>query len=467
LLLGSEVLYLALLRLNATNGLRPVLSFLALMAGLFLLYAWAFLLVRNGRDSSRAVWLPIAVGAVLFRLTLLPAGLPHDANFREMLSDIRADLRGERVSYERFQLFDDDVWRYLWDGHVWAHGGNPYIFAPNNAGVDAFADVDNPKLSDNRAIWSDVRSNIPESDVNTIYPPLGQAVFRVAHAIAPGSVLVLKSILIGFDLLGAVFLALALAAEGRPVAWVLLYAWNPLVIKVFAASGHSDAIAVAGVAALAYFLLKDAKLAASVSFAVAVLAKLIPIVLLPFVARRIGWRKTVLAMLIILLAYGPFLGAGRLLFAGASSYARIWQFNAGPFALAQWLASGFRCDPSRDARLLMLFLVASVIAWLTWRDHRTRGSFASSGAVAFGAVIILSPAVMPWYLTVVLPLAVLSRQRIWMWFSAIVCLAFFIMVDQRLPVWVVGLEYGWFAALLFYERYRSRRDAHPTCRNEG
>ena len=108
------------------------------------------------------------------------------------------------------------------------------------------------------------------------------------------------------DLLATVFLALALAAAGLPVEWLLLYAWNPLVIKAFAASGHSDAIAVTAIAALAYFLLKGAKFAAGASFALAVLAKLIPIVLFPFVARRIGWRNSILALLMILLGYLPF-----------------------------------------------------------------------------------------------------------------------------------------------------------------
>ncbi len=457
LLVASECLYLLLLRLNAINGLRPVLTFLTLLGALFVLYALAFSLVGSIRDPSRAMLLLIAAGAVLFRLTLLPAGLPHDASFRALLAGIRADVRGEAVSFERFQLFDDDVWRYLWDGHVWAHGGNPYAFAPNDAAVDAFADEDNAALTDSRPIWSDVRDNIPDAGVRTPYPPLGQSVFRVAHAIAPGSVLVLKTILVIFDLLGALFLAFALVAAGRPVTWVLLYAWNPLVVKVFAASGHSDAIAVAAVAALAYFLLKDAKFAAGVSFALAVLAKLIPIVFLPFVVRRIGLRNSVLALLLILSAYVPFLRAGQSPFAGTSAYAHYWQFNAGPFELVQWLAGAFSSDPSRDARWLMLVAAACVIAWLTWRDDWTPDSFAGSGAAALGTLIVLGPAVMPWYVPVVLPLAVLSGQRIWMWFSAIVCLAFFIMVDQHLPTWVLCLEYGLFAALLLYERYSAKR----------
>jgi alpha-1,6-mannosyltransferase len=460
LLLASECAYLTLLRLNATNGLRPVLNFLALLGALFTLYALAFFLVRGVREPSREMLLIIAVGALLFRLTLLPAGCPHEASSRTLLAGMREDVRGESVYFERFQLFDDDVWRYLWDGHVWTHHGNPYAFAPNDPALDRFADEDNRDLTDHRPIWNDVRDNIPESDVHTIYPPLGQGVFRLAHDIAPGSVLVLKSSMVIMDLLAAVFLAFALAAAGLPVEWVLLYAWNPLVIKAFAASGHSDAIAVAAIAALAYFLLKGAKFAAGASFALAVLAKLIPIVLFPFVARRIGWRNSIVALLMIFLGYVPFLGAGRSLFAGVSSYARFWQFNSGPFALVQWIAGAFRPDPSRDARLFMLFAVACVIAWLTWRDDGSNDSLLQNAALSLGAFIVLSPAVMPWYLTLVLPLAILCGQRIWIWFSAIVCFAFFVMVDQHLPVWALCLEYGLFAALLLYERYSVKRCAN-------
>ena len=252
-----------------------------------------------------------------------------------------------------------------------------------------------------------------------------------------------------------------LVSTGLPIQWLLLYAWNPLVIKAFAASGHSDAIAVTAIAALAYFLLKGAQFAAGASFALAVLAKLIPIVLFPFVARRIGWRNSTAPGL----AHGtwgylPFLDGGRSLFAGASTYARFWQFNSGPFALAQWIASAVRPDPSRDARLFMLFAVACAIAWLTWRDDGSNDSFLQNAALSLGAFIVLSPAVMPWYLTLVLPLAILCGQRIWIWFSAIVCLAFFVIVDEQLPVWTVCLEYGLFTALLLYERYSVKRCAN-------
>lgn len=35
-----------------------------------------------------------------------------------MLTAVRADLSDQSVAYERFLIFDDDIRRYLWDGHV-------------------------------------------------------------------------------------------------------------------------------------------------------------------------------------------------------------------------------------------------------------------------------------------------------------------------------------------------------------
>ena len=213
-------------RFDAVNGARPVLIFLALLGAQFALYAVAYLIVRRLRNPHLAVLWVVGAGAVLFRLTLLPAGF-DDTSWRAVPGALRADLRGVRVSYERFLLFDSDVWRYLWDGHVWAHGVNPYLHAPADPELDAWADEGDGALTDGCAVWGDIRDNITYAGVPTVYPPLAQGVFRLSHRVAPGSVLALKTLVVGFDLLAALFVALTLVALGRPVALVFLYAWNP------------------------------------------------------------------------------------------------------------------------------------------------------------------------------------------------------------------------------------------------
>ncbi len=451
LLVASEVLYLALVRLNAVNGLEPVLRFLGLMGALFCLYGAAASVIRDPRLNSSVGLGIVATGAVLFRLTLLPAGLPHDLGCAELVSNLRADVRGGAVAYERFQLFDSDVWRFLWDGHVWAHGENPYRYAPADPAVDPYADEENPKLTDGLRVWSDIRGNVNYSEMATLYPPLAQVVFRLSHWIAPGSVLAMKALVVGFDLLAAGFIGLTLGVLGRPRTDVLLYAWNPLVVKVFAASGHVDALVVAALAATAYYLACGARARAALSYGMAVLAKLSPLILLPFVARRVGRRITALACVVILAGYIPFFAAGRKVFDGLLIFMRQWQFNAGPFRAIQWLAGGISSEPASLARAISAAVIIAAVGWQARRDDGDQETFARYGVMALGALVILSPVLMPWYAVWLLPFAVIADKRVWIYFSAVVCLAFVVMVDQSEHSWTLGLEFGVLGLLVGFE----------------
>jgi hypothetical protein len=439
-LASSEALYLALIRLDAVTGAAPVARFLGIMAGLFLLYALA------ARELSRLPRRPSAFALVLgaglvFRLTLLPAGQPPKAPLGERLEGLRADLRGDRVSYERYLLFDDDLWRYLWDGHVAAAGLNPYRYAPADPALDDLAGTE---------LWSDVRDNVNHPEVPTVYPPLAQAVFRLSHALTPGSVLALKGLLLAFELATIGLLALALRGQGRPPAAAALYAWNPLVIKVFAGSGHVDAVLVTCLTATAWLALRGARWSTATAWGLAVLAKLSPVVLLPFVARRVGPVPTLGAGAVIALGWLPFLDAGLGVVEGLRRFASSWQFNAGPFRLASHLASGLVADPDAWARNLMGLAILGVLVWLGLRDDGRRESFPGRATWALGALLVLGPVVMPWYLPWVLPLAILARERVWLAFSALACLAFLVMVDGVERPAVLWVEYGALGVLLLW-----------------
>lgn len=64
---------------------------------------------------------------LLFRITLLPAGLRDDIDLIDGLKD---DLTGRYVTYRTFLLYDQNVWRCLWEGYVLSQGLNPYRLAP-------------------------------------------------------------------------------------------------------------------------------------------------------------------------------------------------------------------------------------------------------------------------------------------------------------------------------------------------
>lgn len=443
LLLLSEFAYAAMLRLDAVSSARSVFLFLGLLACLFLCYSAAYLLLRDVQNSHRAIILVI-FGALLFRFTLLFAGLPHDSNWSEMQSGVKMDVRGRAVAYDRFLLYDNDVWRYLWDGHVWTNGINPYRYEPSNPRLDALTDSGNSE----NTIWSDIRDNVNHPQIPTIYPPAAELVFGLSHVLAPGSVLVMKSIFVGFDLLALFFIALTLRALHRPASDMILYAWNPLVIKTVAGSGHMDAIMAAALAATAYFIVRGRRAHAAIAWGVSVLTKISPLVLLPFVMRRLGWRKSALGIGVVVLGYLPFMGAGRLVFAGLQTFAQSWQFNAGFYGLVQWLARPLSHDPVLLAKAASGVVIFLILACLVRNDDAEDNSFAFYSTTALGALVVLGPTVMPWYLVWLLPLAVIANARIWIYFSASVCLAFLVMINGTEHPAVILLEYGILAVLL-------------------
>jgi alpha-1,6-mannosyltransferase len=448
----SELGYAVLARLRPTNGVVSVGGFLVVMAVLFGLYfvACSVVSATGGRSRPLAVAIVIA-GAVLFRLTLLPAGASGDP--AGTIGAIKDDLRGARVTFDRFLLFDNDIWRYVWEGHVLAHGLSPFALAPASPALDRLADPAD-RSSEGRRIWDDIRDNVSYPDVPAVYPPLAQVTFWFAHALEPGSVFAMKAVIVFADVLAVIVLALALALHGRPPAMVAFYAWNPLAIKAFAGSGHIDAVAVLMLSALLLSIGRS-RLMAALWFALAILAKLTPIVLLPLVARRIGWKPTAVALAIVAAGYAPFAISGGHLFDGLRTYATVWRFNGGPFEVVRW-ALGH--DPARSdalARAVCTLIALGAIALVLWRDDGRPESFPAAAAVTLGLVVLLSPAVMPWYVTLVLPLAVLSAQHIWFVWSALVCLAFLVMIDgvQRpLALWI---EYGLLALVGFRTRRRT------------
>jgi hypothetical protein len=421
-ILLSAIGYAWLGRMESANGLASVARFWSVMIGLFALTFWAWTLI--GRRML-LLW----SGAVLFRILLLPAGLPDP-----VLSGAREDWSGQdSAAYDRSLLFDHDVWRYLWDGHVASHGVSPYAHPPRAEELDSHADS---------ARWEAIRANVNHPHLRTLYPPVAQFAFRLAYALAPGSVLAMKLVLSGFDLAGAVFLWLVL--EDRRKSAVIWYAWNPLVIKAFAGSAHVDSVVVCLLAAMFYFAGRRWAIAAGAAFGLAVAAKLSPLLLFPAAVRFLGWRVAMGGLILAAGLLAPLASEPRAA-SGLTEYARYWRFNGGFFNLAAAIFG------ESGARLGITALIAAISLWA---GHAS--SFARAATRALGGVLLFSPAVMPWYVPWILPGAILAGRWAWVGFSLLVLAAFAVMIDQHERPWLVGTEFGVMALLLWWESTRER-----------
>ncbi|MEA1951365.1 MAG: hypothetical protein U9N87_08270 [Planctomycetota bacterium] len=230
------------------------------------------------------------------------------------------------VSLFSWPILEIDIYRYIWDGAVTLEGTSPYRYSPEQALLDEpqkHFPEDLRRLIELRKrspALGTILSNIHYGELPTIYPPVSQAVFAVAVFVTPVNagvfthMVVMKSVLVLFDLGTLMVVIGLLRLAGRHVGWSVAYGWCPLVIKEVANTGHLDSLAVFLTTLALYFAVKPLAdgvrgrrvqaIVAAMLLALAVGAKLYPIVLVPMLillwCRTQSWRWAIVATAIFL-----------------------------------------------------------------------------------------------------------------------------------------------------------------------
>ncbi|MXZ39318.1 MAG: DUF2029 domain-containing protein [Holophagales bacterium] len=349
-------------------------------------------------------------------------------------------------------FYEDDFYRYLWDGYRFAVAGTPYGAAPEEFFVDPAVPV----------LFQGVLDGVNYPELPTIYAPVTQVVFLLAYWIKPASIAVLQAILIAVDL-AVVVLLLRLA----PARNVLLYAWCPLVVKEIAFTAHPDGIGV-GLLLAAIVVARDPIGASSrqmrkgsddrprpaerhhrwwiaaALLGLAVAAKTFALVLAPLILLRARLRHWLLFVATAVAVYLPFVVMGGTDLVSLLTFARDWEFNSAIFGLLKTVV------PPSGARLVvgLLFAVFWAACFIRYARGGERGI--PRGDVLFGVLLVLSPVINPWYLLWLLPFAVVFPS-VWAWTASVAILLSYItglnLPDYTLqpyeqPLWVRGLEFG-------------------------
>jgi alpha-1,6-mannosyltransferase len=326
-------------------------------------------------------------------------------------------------------LWEDDFFRYLWDGYRFYETGSPYGVAPSSF----FGDSNIPGM------FYGLLAQVNYPDVPTIYGPTLQYTFLLGHLFVPTQIWFLQ-ILYALADMGMILLLLRLAN----IRWVLLYAWSPLIIKELAFTAHPDGVG-AVLMMLALYCRQRQQLAVSVSLlALSVGAKVFALLMVPFILWRLSFRYWVLFAVALLALYAPFIWQGATDMSGLLIFAREWQFNSSIFALLrQW------CDPL-TTKLILGVIFVFIYSVLFWQHQKINDWKIPRGDIVFGVFLLIAPVVNAWYLVWLLPFAVLFPS-VWSWtFSASVLLSYSIGINLNstqvapfeIPLWIIMLEYG-------------------------
>jgi len=369
---------------------RPIIQFIALYGIWWSTFALSFLMLKSSREKPGLVFI-LAV-TVALRVILFASDL----------------------------IQENDVYRYVLDGQVLLHGGNPYEFAPLEVPEKGI-----PALRESLAAEDaqTVLHRIGYPAIPTVYPPAAQLAFAAGSALGGWSWVGQRVVftLADFFVIGALVYLLGLLAV--PSYWLILYAWNPLVLKEVTNSTHLDVLVtlfiILLVIGISRFDSSGSKLwivLAALCWGLAVLTKIYPLILGPACLVWLYRRKKKLELLIlfggtgalvIILGLVPFLGIGASQLAeGILTYASDWRMNEGVFALFYWLFPNPR---------LISWAVIALTAVMLPLLHRERSVIAFVGSIQWILLVwfLLIPAVFPWYAIPLVGLLVVTpRSRV-------------------------------------------------------
>ncbi len=373
---------------------------------LFVLYVWVY-----KKETNITFWL---IAAVIIRLSLLTT----------------------------WPSLSDDLYRFVWDGRLWAAGIHPFIALPSDLLTQHIPGAD-------AALFEKLNSK----DHFTCYPPLAEFVFWLSVKISPdsvkGSAIVMRGLILLAEIGNIALLVKLIRRLGQPPKNVLLYALNPLIILELTGNLHFEAFVIFFLLLSVWLLTSDRVVPAAVSFSLAVAAKLIPLIFLPAMLAVLGWRKALVFYavtgLCLLILFIPMYDE-QVLYGFSQSlnlYFQKFEFNASLYYIVReygfWKV-GYNTIQSTGWKLAVvsgLLILAYSLFWgIRRQQHITDGTTDSIlpfkldreifNAFIFILLIYLlfTTTVHPWYITPLIAFSVITRFRFVLFWAALVFLTY-------------------------------------------
>lgn len=403
-------------------------------------------------------------------------------------------IYGGTAAFQLLLLFtvptlSDDIYRYLWDGHVANHGVSPYAYAISAPELD-FLDVP-------------IRALANHPEMASPYLPVAQWLFKAVTSFFPLQPFYLQAAMVLLSLGSGWLITLLLEFANLPRHRVLIYLWNPLIVVETAHGAHIDTWMVfLTLLAVWLALAKGARQwsrlkqewLSPVVLALTTLTKILPALLLPVLWWRWRWPGRILYLLVgvALLApaglaagwglSGPLDGRG--LFGALRIYNRSWDFNGGLYHWLEGLLTAVRL-PAADqwARVLagLLLLVVVVAVWWAARGRHEPRTLLRLMVLPLMAYVLLTTTVHPWYLLIVLAFLPFRAPGVdelnqrwwfllpWLYLSGVIVLSYLAYLtphEFRELAWVRLVEWlptwGLFVAAVALEWRRRERYPRPS-----
>ncbi|NOY63474.1 MAG: hypothetical protein GXP10_10075 [Gammaproteobacteria bacterium] len=353
-------------------------------------------------------------------------------------------------------LFENDHYRYLWEGKLLLNGFNPYLYPPNA-----------PELA--HILFSE-KAHIAFNTLTTIYPPLALIWFGLGGMLDFNSGMTLLMLLNG-ALVYLIFSRL----KGKVTPWHLVLVF-PFLQKEYVQAIHIDLLAATFILIYLTTLTTAANtnlwrrsLMGLVYISASFWTKILGIVLLPFLffstPSTIRKKPVFIALLVITLLSLPlfivYISDGNL--SGFKSFSANWVWNPGFYSL---LTSLFD-TPTEQARIYTfigygLYLVAIAVLLLRQlKDSKWSLKIDESWLyiyLIFAGLMFFTPVYNPWYAIWLLGPALLMRHLPGVFYAAFSCWSYIAYGSEEFLVAGELLTHVWFVVslgVLLHQRWHT------------
>jgi hypothetical protein len=393
---------------------------------------------------------------------------------------IAVGLLARGIFFFSTPILEDDYYRYLWDGAVTASGINPYSYSPDEAleppDESGGSEIgERARLGALAAESGNVAERINHPRLRTIYPPVAQGAFALSYSLKPWSLTAWRAVLLLFDVATMLLVLAILRSLGLPLVWVLIYWWNPLLIRETINGAHMDVIAIPFALAAMLLAIRSRFLLASASLALAMGAKLWPATLAPILLRPLlkNPKKLAAALCIIAVAgaamFVPIYAGGLDKDSGFTAYGKGWEMNDALFMVFVSASRGFMkivgIEPGNAqiaARGIVLLLICAWVGLLARGKIESGIDLGEKCLFIAAAIFLLSPTQFPWYFIWVLPFLAIRPRASLLMFTALLplhYLRFYFKARGDVGIFdngIVWIEFVPVWLMLAWEFWRSR-----------
>ena len=351
-----------------------------------------------------------------------------------------------------------DYFRFLWDGELFWNGFNVYDFTPNEI-IHSKQFISNNYLKELHAGMGELSQKY-----YSCYTPLNQYFFIFSTWYSDSiyiNTVILKSLIAIIQLTGMVYLIKLLKLINIPVNKAFLLFLNPLFIIESIGNVHFEGVMISFLILAFYYLLKWKIFPAGIFLSLAIQIKLIPLLLLPFLWRFIGWKKAVITysiigigMLIVSIFLLNSLNFGHFMHS-IQLYFELFQFNSSfLFVLLQLDPLHYYYHKIGHYSFILSFTTLITILYLAlWKKIILPKELFSKMTIAYFVYLLSCTTLHPWYILPAIFLSVFTNYTFLILWSFTVFLSYSFYSNGNVATtnWLLGLEYVPVLILFVYE----------------